>query len=278
MAWTEDLIMSFRQFTILVKKRYNNLVSKHIAAGGKNMRKVLMLIATVVVTLIAGHAAAADQPMFTVTSFNAPQGDSHAASISSQALPADHRLVATASPFISPQGDLMATVSFHFSSMDIQNQWRAAGWPGFVDGVEVYLLGSGMLPAATVIWKGVRDASGIPVWSFAHVFTGDWSSVPGVYTPYLTALNSNISGLSGSVTVVIASKQMLDMLPESPKDSSDIVNYNYGAYIIFDPIDVQQNFAADGRLTPGSDGTFKYQGLMFFGRKVNGIFELYSGN
>ncbi len=239
------------------------------------MRKVLFIV-LVVVALMAGYAAAADQPVFTVTSFNAPQGDLRAASVSAQGLTTD-RLIATASPFISPQGDLMATVTFQFSSMDIQNQWREAGWPGFVNGVEVYLLGTATFGQNTVVWKGVPDASDIPAWSFAHAWTGTWSSTPGVYTPYLTAQNPNIAGLSGSVTVVIAPKQMLDSLPESPPDGSGNVNYNYAAWILFDPIDIQMGFPADGVLTLGSDGNFKYQGLIFFGRKLNGVFQLYTG-
>ncbi len=74
---------------------------------------------------------------------------------------------------------------------------------------------------------------------------------------------------------MLASKQYLDMLPASPSDGSGNVNYNYSVYIMFDPIDVQMNFPADGVLTLAADGTNKFQGLMFFARKRNGQIELY---
>jgi opacity protein-like surface antigen len=242
------------------------------------MRKVLILIATVVVALMAGQAAAADQPVAMATPFIADQGDLWAAAISEQAVGTD-RLVATAAPFISDQGDLWATVTYSFASLDIQNQWRAAGWPAFIDGVEVYVLASAVLPSNTPIYKAIPGASGNPVWAFAHTWTGTWSSTPGVYQPYLVVQPPppHIAGQSGSRTVLIATKQYIDVLPESPMDSVGNVNYNYGVYIMFDPIDVQMNFPADGVLTLGTDGFFKFQGLMFFGRKLNGQLQLYNG-
>jgi hypothetical protein len=210
------------------------------------------------------------------TPFIADQGDLQAAAISAQAAGAD-RLVATAAPFISAQGDLWATVTFSFASVDIQNQWRTSGWPAFIDGAEVYVVASAVLPGNTPIYKATHNEAGNTIWSFAHNWTGTWSSVPGVYQPYLAA-QLPLAGRSGSQTVLIATKQYIDLLPESPRGSGGSVDYNYGVYIMFDPIDVQMNFPADGALTLGADGFFKFQGLMFFGRKLNGQLELYNGS
>ena len=245
------------------------------------MRKVLMLIAAIMVALIAGQAAAADQPVVKAIPFIADQGDLQAASITAQAVTAD-RLIASATPSIDVYGNLWATVSFNFASLDIQNQWRSAGWPAYVDGVEVFLLFSGVLPVYnTYIFYAVPDASGYPLWAFAENSSSwtDWSSVPGVYRPYVTFQSPPpLAGLSGSGNVLIAPAQVLAVLPESPKDNMGNVNYNYGFYIMFDPIDLQSNFPADGILTKGSGGSFKFQGLMFFARKLNGQIQLYHGN
>jgi hypothetical protein len=89
---------------------------------------------------------------------------------------------------------------------------------------------------------------------------------------------SNIAGVSGSITLVIVGKQDLDGLPDSPRDAMGNVDYNYSVYLWADPIDVQMNFPADGVLTQGADGNFKFQGLMFFFRKINGQIELYNGS
>jgi|GEM_PF-4033620 len=240
------------------------------------MRNILTLIVTIMVALMAGQAAAVDQAVATAP-FIAGQGDLWAASIMEQAITMN-RLTVTATGFITGQGDLWATVNFSFAPLDVQTEWHNAGTPAFIDGVEAYLFAIANLPNGTTpVYYATPNASGKPVWKVVSNWGNSWLSLPHVYKPYLTALPPPphlIAGQSGSVTVLIAPKQVLDVLPESPMVGGS-VDYNYGVYIHFDPIDVALNFPADGILTPGADGLIKDQLLMLFCRKINGQIQMY---